>query len=750
MGARARLSESCIVLSHGACDATVMLKGNSMRRFLLTASILLIALDALAVAPQFWRVRTPEDFLAGEIEGFAITSRGELKVAPAARKVASFTDPFVLSQTVAPNGDRFFGTGNDGKVYRLKGEELKVLFTASEPEIYAMAFRDGAIYAGSSPNGKIYRINPDTGAHSVFFDPEQAYIWAIAALGNGDLAVATGVEGKLFKVTPKGEGKVLYDSSDTHLRSLAVRRDGTILAGAAGRGRIYQISPSGSAHALFDSPLNEITAIYVDGDGIAYAAAVSNILPSTAPARTARAGQQQQQQQQQQQSSEAKKEETASAVEVTFSFEDPAAVAAQAGSSELYRIHTDGYVETVRKFEREMVYTLAAGSGGVLLGTGPTGRIYELQGNELSLVGSVPEKQVVSISGSPSGPVVTTTNAGAVYRLDGRATKTPEYRSAAKDVERFSRFGNYRIEGRDLSNASFNIAFRSGNTRTPDQTWSDWSATSPALEGNIQAPAGRYLQWKIEPQKASPAGVIETVTVTFVNRNIAPQIEGLVVHDPAVIFLSASYPAAPQVVEATNPDEHGIFTSLDTPRDRIGSDQGKRAFRKGYRTVSWRAQDENGDPLRYSLWFRMKGTGPWLRLRENMEETQLNFDTSQLPDGRYELRLVASDALTNPEMPLTAEKEGVEFEIDNTPPAIAVTTSGDEIVVRVTDRMSPVVRVEFSADAERWNRMTPVDGIADSRDETFRLKRSELKGKFIVIRAVDAFYNVATEAVNAR
>src|SRR5688572_8209311 len=144
-----------------------------MRRLVLVCSvvILVLASNLFAVAPQFWRAQSAEDFLAGESEGFAITSRGELRLAPAMTKIASFTDPFVLSQTNAPNGDRFFGTGNDGKVYRLRGEELKLVFTASEPEIYALAFHDGALYAGSSPNGKVYRVDPESGKQTVFFDP---------------------------------------------------------------------------------------------------------------------------------------------------------------------------------------------------------------------------------------------------------------------------------------------------------------------------------------------------------------------------------------------------------------------------------------------------------------------------------------------------------------------------------------------------------------------------------------------------
>ena len=726
-----------------------------MRRNLFLVFLLLATTSLFAVQPQFWRATTAEDFLAGEIEGFAVTTRGELRLAPGVRKIASFTDPFVLSQTSAPNGDRFFGTGNDGKVYRLRGSDLKMIFTAPEPEIYAVAFKDGAVFAGTSPNGKVYRLDPESGAHTVFYDPQQAYIWALEPLEGGDLAVATGVEGKLFRVNTKGEGKVFYDAPDTHIRSLAARKNGTLLAGASGKGRIYEISATGSAHALFDSPLNEISSVFIDANGIGWAAAASNTLPSSAPPKSAQpakgTGQQQQQQQSGSASGEAKKEGEATAVEVSFSFDDSGSTASQAGSAEIYRINTDGFVETVQKFEREMVYALSAGrDGGVLIATGPNGRIYELRDGEIALVGAVPEKQIVSINAGGNATVITTTNSGAVYRMDGSSAQNAEFRSAAKDAERFSRFGNYRIEGRNLAAGSVAIAFRSGNTRTPDSTWSAWTQPQTALEGNIDVPAARYVQWKMTMPKPAPNAAIDGVTIAYINRNVAPEISAIAVQDPAVVFISSAYPSAPQVVEATNPDEYGIFTSLDNPRDRAQADQGKRMFRKGFRTVSWRAEDENGDALRYTLSFRRKGDEKWLRLRENMEETQLNFDTSQLPDGRYELRLVASDATDNPEQPLTDTKEGVEFQVDNKAPVIAVTNGGNEVMVRITDELSPVGKVEYSADAEKWIRLTPIDGIADSRDETFRLPKHEVDGKFVIVRAVDGFYNVTTESISVR
>jgi hypothetical protein len=715
-------------------------------RIRLALAISAFAASSFAVTPQFWRVRTADDFLAGDIEGFAVTSRGELRPGPALKKLASFNDPFVLAQATGTNGDRFFGTGNDGKVYRLRGTELKLIFTAPEPEIYALTFHDGVLYVGSSPNGKIYRVDPNDGKSSIFSDPKQAYIWSLAFLPDGSLAAVTGVEGKLFRITPGGESKVLFDSPETHLRSLAVKSDGTLLAGGSAKARIYEVHADGSAHALYDSALNEISSIYVDKSGIGWAAGVSNVLPSSAPSKP-----QQPKTPSQPSSSgagaEPKKEESAN-VEVSVSFEDQSGTQPQSGgNSELYKINSDGFVEIVRKFDKEMIYAISGSpNGGILLSTGPQGRIYQFKDGEISLLASVPEKQVVSIS-TGSAALITTTNSGAVYSIDNAPPVKAEFRSAVKDVERFSHFGHYRIEGTSIGDGHLAIAFRSGNTRTPDATWSPWSATSPAPQGNIDVPPGRYLQWKLTMPKGTSDLTVNNVTVAFVNRNVAPVIDSVTVQDPAVVYITGNYPASPQVVEATNPDEYGIFTSLENPRDK-SEQPGKKVFRKGYRTVSWRAHDDNGDSLRYSLFFRRKGTDRWLRLRENLDETSMNFDTSQLPDGTYQLRLVASDIIDNPDDAMTAVREGVEFQVDNTPPSITFTTQGDDVIIRVTDKISPIGKVEYSADAQKWVRLMPVDGISDSPDETYRLKRSAVQGKFVIVRAVDSFYNVATESID--
>lgn len=712
-----------------------------MRRFHLLLISLLISITAQAARTEFWRIQSPDDYLGGESEGVAITSRGQLTAGPAVARVAEFAEPFVLSQA-SNRAVRFVGTGNEGSVYRVDGDEKKLLYTAAEPEIYAMVFHRGALYVGSSPYGKVYRIDPNSGTASVFFDPEEAYIWAIEPQSDGSLLIGTGTEGRVWKIAPDGKGVVLFDAPETHIRSLATAGS-RILAGGAGEGRIYEIEGVGKGRALFDSDLNEISALWIDpANGTAWAAAVSSTLPSSAPPKPeqpkpAQPGAAQQSSQQPQASAAS----PTPAVDISFSFDQPS-TGAGGGSSEIYRVDRDGFVATARKLEREMVYAIEGDPrGGILLGTGPLGRIYRLRDGDLALLASIPQKQVVSVAADSSGLAVTTTNSGALYRLTEEGVGKAEFRSSIKDTGRFSRFGEYAIEGRSLEGVV--SAFRSGNTSTPDDTWSDWVASN-GPRGAIQAPPARYLQWRVSVDRPTPLFAIDSMSAAWANRNVAPMIDSLTVNDPGVVFVSGAFPASPQVLEATNPDEHGIFSNLENPRS---GDPGKRLFRKGYRTATWKASDPNGDALRYTLEFRPSGSAAWLPMREKIEESQLNFDSSQLPDGDYELRVTATDERDNPEEPLSDSRGGVEFTVDNTSPVIEVREQGDEVIVTVRDQRSPIIRAEYAVDAKEWIRIAPQDGIADGREEVFRFRKAELRENFVILRVVDSSWNVATATI---
>src|SRR3989449_10986627 len=136
-----------------------------------------------------------------------------------------------------------------------------------------------------------------------------------------------------------------------------------------------------------------------------------------------------------------------------------------------------------------------------------------------------------------------------------------------------------------------------------------------------------------------------------------------------------------------------------------------------------RAEDENGDDLIYDVLYRREGETSWRVLRRGVDDPILVWDTTTVANGTYFVKVVASDAPSNPVgTVLTGEMDSTAFEIDNTAPDIIVSgvkvERGKTIVTfDVKDDHSPIQRVEFSQDGQRWRGVFPVAGIADSREE---------------------------------
>ena len=132
------------------------------------------------------------------------------------------------------------------------------------------------------------------------------------------------------------------------------------------------------------------------------------------------------------------------------------------------------------------------------------------------------------------------------------------------------------------------------------------------------------------------------------------------------------------------------------------------------------------------------------------------FDITTVPNGTYFVKILASDAPSNPmSTALSGELDSTAFEVDNMPPVISVTNvrvvSGRTYVTfDVKDDHSPIRGVEFSQDGQRWRSVFPVDGIADSRDEHYELPiDGELGERGLTLRASDSMNNVATTHVDA-
>jgi hypothetical protein len=168
----------------------------------------------------------------------------------------------------------------------------------------------------------------------------------------------------------------------------------------------------------------------------------------------------------------------------------------------------------------------------------------------------------------------------------------------------------------------------------------------------------------------------------------------------------------------------------------------------------WRAEDDNRDELSYDVQYRREGDTAWKLLKRALVDPILVWDTTSVPNGRYILRIVASDAPSNsPATTLTGTMESNAFEIDNAPPVITVTavrreTARTTISFDVRDDQSAVQKADFSLDGNRWQTIYPKDGIADSRFEQFELMLDGDAPRGVIVRAADALNNVSSASAD--
>ena len=723
-----------------------------IRRAAAPALILLLpvlaAAPALATQVRIFQVQSQAGFLSGTLEGVSVDSLGRMSLAPRAERVASLDEPFLLSAAALPDG-WVLGTGNAGRVLKVdrKGQVTE-LFAAPEPEVFAVwADPDGTVFAGTSPRGKVYRIANGTGGArgEVFFDPGETYIWALARAADGGLLVATGTQGKLFKVDGNARGTVVYDSEDGHLRALQVLPDGDVLIGTAGEGLILRLGRDGNARTLYDAAEPEVVALTYAPDGTCYAAVVaseSSLVDLARAAAQAGPGEPQ----------------------VTVTVEGEAAgtgtptgtrlPGAMGPRSQILSLSRDGVAETLWGFQDETVYDLLWRQGRLWVATGLEGKLYSWADRQMLLEKDVDERQIVALLPGEAGPAFATTNAAAFFRVTAETERTGTYTSAAMDAGQASRFGTFRWRGETPGSSSIRFSFRSGVSAEPDRTWSSWSEARRGEEISLGGlPRGRYIQWRAELQAGggrSPS--LYGAELSYRQENLRPRIDSLGVLEPGQILVPANFNPSNQVYEPSHPTREGIFTSVGRPADEDDAGRTKPLWKKGYRTLRWTATDPNQDGLVYDLSFRpveeAGADGEWLKVADELTETYFSFDATALPDGVYRFRLRASDGPSNqPESALVEERVSDPVVIDHTTPVLVeMDRSGGRLRATVRDSANPLREAMFSVDAQEWKPVPAADGLIDGQTETLVVEAGDRRapGGLLLLRVMDAAYNVVT------
>lgn len=745
--------------------------GNYFRVLLL---VLLIAVPLWGVETTFWQIGSFDEFLQGTLTGISLSKEGELTLAPASQVVFTPEEALALALARDPSGNLYVGTGHQGKVFRV-GQDQKAtpLFTAHEPDVFALVVGpDGALYVGSSPEGKVYKITPD-GKSSVFYDPKSKYIWALVFDAQGRLYIGTGDKGQILRVDASGKGEVFFESKQTHIMCLNFGPQGNLLAGSVPNGLIYRISPQGKAFVLYQSSLPEIHELAVDSQGHIFAATLGGaggkgtpefllappggppsggvptvtVTASTEPEAVAAKGQ----------------GPPTEPVSPSFNRSTPAApsflpMSLPQGRGALIEIFPDSTVETIWNSNNESIFGLAVRSGHVLFSTDSNGRIFDLdpqrEGENLTLLTETHESLTTRLLPGGGSLYATTSNVAKLFRIESSPTREGTFEAPVKDTKFVSRWGILAWRAEIPTGSTLQFYTRSGNSDRPDSTWSDWGGpyTNPS-DGAVVSPPARYIQWKAVFRASTGASpTLEEVTISYLNQNLPPQIHSLNVSTSG----ERTGPAGPA---ASANLSMGVGLSVTaTPMANFGTPSPSVPAVKTPITLTWQADDPNGDQLVYTLYVKATDEEEWHLLHERLHQTSYTIAPNSLADGKYIARLVASDEESNPpSMARKSELLSAPFWVDNTPPDVRVlkkmvSGSSAEVQFVAEDSTSPLRSAETSLDGKHWEDIISDDGVVDSRKETFTIKLPHLDpGEHILLlRAYDTAGNAGVGKVVLR
>jgi hypothetical protein len=622
----------------------------------------------------------------------------------------------------------------------------------------------GDLLVATGDEGKVYRVKLD-GTVSVAFDSQESQVLCLARAPDGSIYAGTGPSGLVVRLTGDGKAKVVYHSPENYVWSLAVDAQGTIYAGTGPKGRIYKITPHGRANLFYTTKQDHVLALAVDCDTL-YAGTDRNGV--------------------------------------------------------VYRIDQTGKGFVLFQAPQAEVRTLRVGLDGLYAGTsspskrkspGSSGGDRTSSGGAPATLTAAPKsaskaatetlkeppssvKEKEPEKGSPAAaPSVPSSGENSVYRITADGTVREVFRERAMVLGLHHQQGRLLV-GTGMDGQLFEVDLASKEkseiarldhgqvqcfckldssivlgTGDPGRLYvleekyaAKGTVISEVFDAKLISKWGA-LHWKAE----TPASTAVSVAVR--SGNVAEpddtwsdwsaeqtDPEKATAGCPSARFAQYRVTLASDNPEVT-PVVRGVclrygpgnqapeISSIEVPDfDTAPVDAPKKLKFK------WTASDANEDELTYTLFVRKEGWKNWVQLEDNLTKTEYEWDTTATPAGIYQLKVVASDRKDNPaEEALEAERISLPFAVAHVSPMVTVkvvAVEGNEAVVEAT-ATDPLVRLasaQFAVNGKKWISVFPTGGLFDSKTEAFQFKTEALKPgtHVLVLKVKDAAGNVGS------
>ena len=558
---------------------------------------------------------------------------------------------------------------------------------------------------GFSGTGVVGIIKPAKASESAILSrlPVRG-VWDLLEGGDGFLYAATGPLGQIFRINLEtGQFELWAQLKDTNIRSLCWSK-GRLLAGGGDSGNLYEIRGKDRAETVRHFEEQSIQRILEHKDGILV---VVNRLRSPADEKS--------------EDSYRKYFKKLSDLPKGFGIDEkmPAppdqmrSISSNYASGALYLIGRDYRLDQLANLNGEHILDAMIDSDGrIYLATGPRGRVYMVRakaGEERELW-TVQEFEYVNATsilmreGFPRAFLASGHEAVVFMRADKQG-RIGTFKSKEFSPGRPARWGALSWRG-----SGVRVYTRNGHSPKPDSTWTAWVERKNGVSTSSNSKAYSFAQIRIDLLgKAELYGF----AWRYAEKNQRPVINKLVV--------------------------------------------GERELAKdgAQRLITWEGTDPNSDRLEYRIAVKEESSPQWQELSGPLPLSDMKFilPVGKLPDGRYMLRVTASDSPSNYESPLAVSKVSHSFIVNNGRPEIKemqFNPATATLTAHISDRLSIITWLSISIDGGEWRSIAPTDGILDEKEEDLRIAVPAMRtGRHsISLKAVDEAGNESVRQIS--
>lgn len=691
-----------------------------MKRIRLTALfITVLPLGLFSGGTFYWNMDSYLAFNKGKLSGIKLNEEGNLSLSMKFKKAAGLESVFIWDMKEDSAGNVYLATGNEGVIYRMdkNGKVARFFQTGSVAGFRMLIDKEDNLYVATLTKGMIYRISPGGKSEILYTFPEES-IWDMK-WRRDRILIATGPPGVLYEFDIQSKKlKELALTKEMYITCVETDGSGNIFLATSERGAVYRLTAQGELKVIYQTGQSEIHSLVFSG-GLIYAGTSDKESKFVKPDKQEKPDQQQ------------KAQPSGNQNKNMYSESGPQVKKLGPVINAVYEIRDSEYVNRIMESQDSTFLSLMADGKDIYIGSGDNGVLYRYRGRKIEKIAQVEEQQILCLLRRRNGNILLGTgNIGNVYSADTAHAGEGEYVSEVLDATGWALWGNLQWDEIAPPDTSVRFQTRSGNVETVDETWSSWSAPAAKAEGSlIASPSTRFLQFRI--------------LLSTGNGKVTPEV-----HSVRIPYLIKN--RRPEILSVKFTDSR-TGTKADEKKDKTY----KFDLKNFELSLAWEAKDPDNDDMEYSVLARTRGGKEWILLADLLKEKTLRFDTRVLPDSVYYFKILASDLPSNTRMNcLTNEMVSKPYIIDNTPPQISMKGSaGDNNRVRVEgtvkDGLSPVSRIQYSADGGDWVNLFPSDMIFDSTSESFRFEAVSKKG-IVIVSAEDASGNIVTRRLSLK